>query len=381
MSAEARVAPPATARLLLIDDDPHVRPAYTKLLIQAGFEAEGCGDPSVALARAMEGQFDGFLVDIMMRGAPLGHEIITDLRANPRTARLPILAMTGFGDEMLDKALRLGADAALCKTMFDVHFIPTVTKMLAESKAAARGAARVLIVEDDPQFNDLLEQTMSCEAGGPYITRSCASVSQAVTMLDKWRPHLVILDLTLAGGGNGMSILRDLDSRRLAGHFGVIVVSAARNPNLPPMCLDLGADDFLRKPFPSEELLARARAVLRRTRHIMGGAHDSLSAGPLRLDLERRTVVAGKISGPALTRSELSLLLLLFECHPGTVPWGDAELAVRGVAASGSGEASAPLRALLAGLRSKHPPEIAACFTTRRGAGIALDVTGFSTQS
>lgn len=360
-------------KVLVVDDEKSGREGFSRFLEHAGFEAEYCGDPATALQMAGRTRYDGFVVDILMAGLPVGHRLISLLRGDPRTAKSPILAMTGFGDDLLREALNLGADAATAKADFKNEGIPLMKRLIAGARLEAQGAPRVLIVEDDEQVAQLIERTLGA-AGQPFATRTCGSRSAAAHQLRVWRPELVLLDLSLPDS-EGLGSLPEL---RSAGDYGIIVVSATVGEGLSSACLRLGADDFIQKPFDGDELVARVESVLRRVKRPAPAARtDShlLCVGPLRLDLVRKVLSGGGAPGPTLTTSEFKLLRLLFERHPAVVSWGEAEKAVRGQETTADGEASAAIRSLLSELRSKQAPDVAACLVTRRGEGIALDVT------
>lgn len=371
MEAEA----PA-CKVLVVDDEQAGREGFSRFLEHAGFEAESCGDPTAALQLAGRTRYDGFVVDVLMAGLPIGHQLIAHLRADPRTAKSPILAMTGFGDDLLREALSLGADAATAKADFKNEGIPLLKRLCLGARLEAQGAARVLIVEDDEEVSELMEQTLAA-AVPPFATRACGSLRAAAHQLRVWRPELVLLDLSLPDS-EGLAFIPELSRLRSAGDLGVIVVSASVGDRLVPMCLHLGADDFIRKPFNGDELAARVEAVLRRVKRLGALAKadvNLLSVGPLRLDLVHKVLSGGGAPGPTLTPCEFKLLRLLFERHPETVSWGEAEKAVRGQETGLVGEASAAIRSLLSDVRAKHAPDVAACLVTRRGTGVALDVT------
>lgn len=368
METAAPPEPGLLGRVLLYDDDFHCVPGIARLFHHAGFEAVGCSSLDRAEALAREGGFDAVFLDIMTPAGPLGHTLIARLRADPRTAELPILAISAYGGDLLGTALRLGADAAIERYDLNGRVVPLLARLCREGRAGAR----ILVVEDDEAVAELVEQTLQC-APTRYAVRACASVRQAAKQLAAWQPHLVLLDLQLPDG-DGLAFLSELRSLRAAGDLGVIVLSAAPRADLGPLSLRQGADDFISKPPAGDELLARVEALLRRL-HPQAAAARSLAAGPLRLDLAQRLLTCSGAPGPALTPSEFRLLRLLFERHPGAATWAEAERVARGVEADGGGEASVALRSLVAALRAKLAPDAAACLATRRGVGLALDVS------
>lgn len=144
--------------------------------------------------------------------------------------------------------------------------------------------AKILIVEDDAHIRRLLKATMQ-RAGHEAI--EAENARQAMSLLDIERPDVVLLDLGLPDR-DGLELIEPL---RLRSNATLIVVSARENSAEKVTALDLGADDYVTKPFDTEELLARIRTALRHQRTTATGEEPSVvDAGALRIDLEHRRV-------------------------------------------------------------------------------------------
>lgn len=144
--------------------------------------------------------------------------------------------------------------------------------------------AKILIVEDDAHIRRLLKATMQ-RAGHEAI--EAENARQAMSLLDIERPDIVLLDLGLPDR-DGLELIEPL---RLRSSATLIVVSARENSAEKVTALDLGADDYVTKPFDTEELLARIRTALRHQRTTATGKEPSVvDAGALRIDLEHRRV-------------------------------------------------------------------------------------------
>lgn len=249
------------------------------------------------------------MVDLLYDKKPEGAPFIRRLRADPRTAALPIVAVTAWDEGYLVEARRAGADLAISKYDLGRHGMPFLADALTMGRDVA--VPPVLIVEDDPELADLMERLLTCGSGGFYRTRTAVSGKQATAELDAHPPRLVLLDLSLAGDQDGLAFLAELREMRSCGDLAVIVVSAAPGDALAPVCLEHGADDFIRKPFKNDEFLARVAAVLRRMRP---PAPTTESLGPLRVDWNHREVsVAGKPAG--LTKTEFDILAHLVKAR------------------------------------------------------------------
>jgi two-component system KDP operon response regulator KdpE len=140
---------------------------------------------------------------------------------------------------------------------------------------------RILIVEDDANIRRLLR--VAIERSG-YAAGEAATAREALSLADIDKPEIVLLDLGLPDR-DGLELIQLFRARAVA----VIVVSAREETSEKVAALDLGADDYLTKPFDTEELLARVRTALRH--RVAGEAGRTIvSAGDVEIDLERRRV-------------------------------------------------------------------------------------------
>ncbi len=167
----------------------------------------------------------------------------------------------------------------------------------------------ILVIDDDPQIRALL---------GEYLSENGLRVSTAATgresmkILNEETIDLVILDLRLADE-DGMSIVRDL-RERLA--IPVIMLTGVRDEADRVMGLELGADDYVTKPFSPRELLARIRTVLRRARSVPSDAVSrreirAYRFGEFELNLRTRRLKRQDGRSVNLTNGELNLLAAL----------------------------------------------------------------------
>ena len=173
---------------------------------------------------------------------------------------------------------------------------------------------KILIVEDEQTIRNFMQAILSAKGYDVLLARSGA---MADTMIASHCPDLIILDLGLPDT-DGMNVL---SSVREWSKIPVIVVSARSHERDKVVALDAGADDYLTKPFGTEELLARIRAAIRHTR--TPASSDALAntglfrAGELTIDYgKRRVFIAGRDAG--LTQNEYKLVALL-GLHAGKV--------------------------------------------------------------
>lgn len=172
-------------------------------------------------------------------------------------------------------------------------------------------AEHLLVVDDDPELRDLLARYLG-EQGFQVSTVEDGPTMDA--FLAKEQPDLIILDLMLPGE-DGLSI-----ARRLRAHLQVpIIMLSARGEEVDRIVgLEVGADDYLPKPFNPRELLARIRAVLRRpTQQTATTTNDQRRFGPFALDIQRHILLRDDAE-VTLTSGEFTLLRVLIE-HPNQV--------------------------------------------------------------
>lgn len=171
---------------------------------------------------------------------------------------------------------------------------------------------RILVVDDDPQIVRLVRSYLE-QAG--YQVLTAADGEAALQMLRSERPDLMILDVMLPGR-DGWEIIHLVRGDAQLASMPIIMLTARIEDTDRIVGLELGADDYMTKPFNPREVLARVRAVLRRT---TGGPvrPHVLQCGGLLLDIDRHTVsVDGR--EVEVTPTEFALLQVLLE-HPGRV--------------------------------------------------------------
>jgi two-component system response regulator RegX3 len=145
--------------------------------------------------------------------------------------------------------------------------------------------SRILIVEDEPALADSIRYGLEREG---FECTVLADGLRAVEYVRSWRPDLILLDLMLPGMP-GTDVCREI---RRVGHVPIVMVTAKDSEADKVLGLELGADDYITKPFSMRELVARVRAVLRRA----GAAPEpeeratALQAGPVVIDTERHEV-------------------------------------------------------------------------------------------
>ena len=173
----------------------------------------------------------------------------------------------------------------------------------------ANVSSKIMVVDDENHIVELARLYLSREG---YEVEGVGDGTQAVARFDQLKPDLVILDIMLPGT-DGLTICKEI---RKQSQVPIFMLTARDEVTDKVVGLEVGADDYLTKPFHPQELVARAKALLRRAR-VEPDQPKLIRAGLLEVDLERHEVRYGK-ERVQLRPKEFDLLTLLSR-HPGRV--------------------------------------------------------------
>jgi two-component system KDP operon response regulator KdpE len=169
--------------------------------------------------------------------------------------------------------------------------------MITRSEAVAE---RILVVDDEVQITRVLRASLSAQR---YDVRTANDPEEALRLIEEWQPDLIVTDLVMPGM-SGVELCRSV---RRTSRIPILVLSVREQENAKIEALDAGADDYVTKPFSTQELLARIRAHLRRAPERPG--EGPVETGDFVIDAAAHTVsVRGK--AVHLTPKEFDLLLL-----------------------------------------------------------------------
>jgi two-component system KDP operon response regulator KdpE len=169
----------------------------------------------------------------------------------------------------------------------------------------------ILVVEDDPQIRRFLRATLAAE---DYQFHEAITAAEGIAQAAARQPDLVLLDLGLPDR-DGLQVIREI---RQWSQIPIVVVSARGQEKDKIAALDLGADDYVAKPFAVGELLARIRAALRRAAPVApDGGNAVIHFGDVQADFEKRLILVGGRE-VHLTPNEYKLLQVLIK-HAGRV--------------------------------------------------------------
>ena len=167
----------------------------------------------------------------------------------------------------------------------------------------SKSGARILVVDDEIEIMRALQRSLTAHG---FEVFTAASGEDALEAIAHYRPDLILLDLGLPG----MSGLEVCKQVRMQSNLPIIVLSVKDTERDKVLALDLGADDYVSKPFSMNEVLARVRVALRHAAQIQSGTEPIFTVGPLRVDFAQRQV---QVNGQEvkLTPTEYDLLKVL----------------------------------------------------------------------
>lgn len=142
--------------------------------------------------------------------------------------------------------------------------------MASNHKEVKEELKRILVVDDEPNINDLISTSLKFSG---FEVRSATNGAQALTVAEEFKPHALVLDVMMPGM-NGFEVCEKLRKDGLK--VGVLFLTAKDSTDDKVTGLTIGGDDYMVKPFSLEELIARVRAILRRTGDIQIDIDDEL---------------------------------------------------------------------------------------------------------
>lgn len=161
------------------------------------------------------------------------------------------------------------------------------------------GRVKVLIVDDDQRLQDVVREFLE---NYNYEIHSLGSGSGLMSALEEIGPDILLLDVMLPGD-DGFTLLRDLRADRARGRLPVIMLTACGGDTDRITGLEIGADDYLPKPFNPRELLARIKAVLRRVPPFSAGAADGSADGRGEAETAKSEAAGAALSPEGLIRA------------------------------------------------------------------------------
>src|SRR6266508_110042 len=231
-------------------------------------------------------------------------------RPKCRPGEIHVVGPDGFTPRLLSDGVDRGWSPDGPKLVLGGRHAPQLpTRVTCKDSATCRvdngavGASRVLVVDDEPMVREVLARYLEKDG---FAVDTASDGAEALEAFEAGRPDLVLLDLMLPRV-DGLEVFRRI---RAQAQTAVIMLTAKGDETDRVVGLELGADDYITKPFSPREVVARARTVLRRARQDTPVAPAILRYGDLEIDRLRREVRVAE-HPVKLTRKEFNLLALL----------------------------------------------------------------------
>jgi len=259
-----------SATILVVDDNAVNRDMLSRRLLREGYTVATAGTGRAALEIMGVERFDLILLDLMMPELD-GFGVLQRLARSPSTAGgAPIIVLTASSDrDSVTKCIHLGAVDYVVKPFEFVSLKSRIWRCLEsarlsdrlgpEAMTAAGNPGTVLIVDDNAINRELLTARLAHFGCTPV---GAENGEAALTRLREGDIDLVLLDIMMPGT-DGYEVLKRIKGQDATRHLPVIMISALTDAEASVRCFELGADDFITKPFNAAELSARVRACLK----------------------------------------------------------------------------------------------------------------------
>lgn len=265
--------------LLIVDDNAMNRDMLARRLEREGYRITTAAGGEEALKLVLEQDFDLVLLDILMPDID-GYKVLEHLKADARTREIPVVMLTAVHEmDSVVRCFEMGVEDYLTKP-FNIPFVKsrissclrsTTVKGKTEDKDNQSGDEehRLLIVDDNAMNRDMLARRLERE--GYHIT-TAAGGRQALELVGDGIYDLILLDI-LMPDMDGYEVLEKLKSNGATREIPVIMLTAVNEVESVKHCIDLGAEDYLIKPFNAVLLKSRIAATL------LSKAKDSVAPG------------------------------------------------------------------------------------------------------
>lgn len=254
--------------LLVVDDNEMNRDMLARQLIREGYAITTAMDGRQALELVSSQNFDLVLLDILMPGID-GYQVLEKMKADDATSTIPVVMLTAIHDmESVVRCFEMGVEDYLTKP-FNMPFVKSrIASCLrsTDSKDAIDGAGsqlkkqinRLLIVDDNAMNRDLLARRLDREG---YRIVTADGGRKALELVASDHYDLILLDI-LMPDMDGYEVLKILKSNKSTKDIPVIMLTAVNEVESVKHCIDLGAHDYLIKPFNSVLLKSRIETIL-----------------------------------------------------------------------------------------------------------------------
>ncbi|HET9954288.1 MAG TPA: response regulator [Polyangiaceae bacterium] len=264
----------AMARVLVVDDDPECLAQLEVLGRAVSLDMIPTSDAAQALEIARREPIDLALVDMCLKGDETPFQLVKDLRGVDGRESLPVACMSANGS-IKNRVAAVHAGATLFfEKPIDADELSAFTRRMLEAREAER--ARILILDDDPEAARGLARLLR---GAGWLATTLSDVDRLFEVLGQVQPDLLLLDVMMPI--SGFDICKALRASPTWQELPVVFLTGATDRRTVVACYGVGGDDYVGKPILPEELLARVRMRIERSRMFRQRAHEDSLTGLL----------------------------------------------------------------------------------------------------
>lgn len=245
---------PKTYHVVVVDDDVEVSNFLSKQLTHSGILVTVAADGISALREIRKNPPDLVILDVSMPGMT-GHDVLREMKQTADLVAIPVLMLTGMASrEDTVTALHAGAIDYVVKPYDPVKLIERILSVLDSARYT------VMIIDNDELVLQLLDSKFR-NAG--FRTILLADGREAWDRILKEQPDLIILDRMIPGI-EGLGVLKNIRAEKLTSNIPVIILSARQEPRDIELGMQMGAQEYMGKPFVTDEALERGVALLKK---------------------------------------------------------------------------------------------------------------------
>ncbi|MDD2773887.1 MAG: response regulator [Elusimicrobiales bacterium] len=254
--------------VLVADDDPKSSDLIRMYLETEYYRPLFASTEAGALSVLKSEKPAAVILDLLLAESD-GFSLIRALRANADYAGLPVIVATGLRlNKFLEKGFLSGGPELVGSNISEEQILATVRGLLADSAKASASAAprpKVFLADDQAILLELMKDMLE-KAG--FAVAAAEDGNEALESIRKYMPDIVVLDYEMPGL-NGFEVASILKADSLYASVPIILLTAVADKQLKLKGLSLGLDDYLVKPVDADELVARIRMILRRTKQVL----------------------------------------------------------------------------------------------------------------
>jgi len=244
-------------KIMIIEDNKSFLETIQDLLETKDFQVAAYTEGRNIAQNIAKEKPDLLMLDINLPGED-GFSICRQIKSAPETRALPIILMTGDATIDIDKGFALGADDCIFKP-FDIDDV------IARIKKLARRDPRVLLVEDDRKICEMVTAML---AEKHYDAKAVNDGRDIINVVKGFSPDLILLDISLQIPPDGIEICRLLKSDSETRKTPVVMLTANEDADSIEKCFAFGADDYLFKPFKTQDLLLRIKKYIEYSKNV-----------------------------------------------------------------------------------------------------------------